>query len=147
MSDRFPLRPDETWHAEMRARYGDAVPALEHMRFRRGLQTLVADFFEQFHDREYQRLVAVHSIVTRNAGFVVLDARGHFGLPYGEYGAVDALLSTTQERLSEACEHCGAVGEIVAKTGLEALLDDPDAALGDRLLCNECYEKWRHRDD
>jgi hypothetical protein len=145
MSDRFPLRPDDIWYDAMRAIYGDAVPDVEHMQIRRGLQSVVGDMFAQLRDLDLVHHVDIRSVVTRNAGFVVIDARGHFGLPYGEYGAVDALISETQTRLSESCEHCGKPGEIVAKVGLEALLGDPDAALGDRFLCAECYEDWsRH---
>lgn len=146
MPDRFPLRPDAVWFDAMVGRYGDVVPDIESLQIRRGIQVHDDDFFVRLHGLDLQA-VTIHSIVTRNAGFVIVDARGHVGLPDGDYGAVDPLLEHTRGRLSEACEHCGRAGEIIAKTGMEALLDDPDAVLGDRFLCVECYEDWSHHDD
>ncbi len=147
MSDRFPLRPDADWYSAMRARYGKLVPDIVHLQIRRGLQDIVGDMYAQLHDLELLRHVDIVSIVTRNAGFVVLDARYHAGLFEDDRIALDFALERHSERLNAACEHCGRLGEIVAKTGLEAILDEPDAVLGDRLLCTECYESWSGRHD
>lgn len=146
MSDRFPLRPDASWHAEMRARHGDAVPAIEHFQIRRGLQKIVGDMYAQLHDLDLLRHVEIHSIVTRNVGFTVIDARYHAGIFEDDRIALDFALHAHAERLNESCEHCGAAGSVIAKTGLEALLDDPDTVLGDRFLCAECYEDWSRHD-
>ncbi|OCW56253.1 hypothetical protein [Hoeflea olei] len=145
LRDRFPLRPDDIWYAAMRGRYGDAVPDVEHLQFRRGLQTAVGDMYAQLHDLGLIDKVDIRSVVTRNAGFVVVDARIADCLPDIDRAAIEFVLEGARGDLVESCEHCGRPGEIVSKVGLEALLDDPDAALGDRLLCSGCYEKWsRH---
>lgn len=138
--DRFPLRPDDIWYDAMRARYGDVVPDIERLQIRRGLQQHVGDMYAQLYDLDLLRHVDIMSIVTRNAGFVVIDARYHAGLFDDERIALDFGLEHHSERLNESCEHCGKPGEVVAKAGMEALLEDPDAVLGDRFLCAECYE-------
>lgn len=147
MTDSFPLRPDAVWYNAMRDRYGNTVPAIERMQLRRGLQIYVGDMYAQLYDLDLLRHVDIVSIVTRNAGFVVIDARYHAGLYDDERIALDFALEHHGERLNGACEHCGKSGEIVAKTGMEVLLDDPDVELGDRFLCMECYESWSGRDD
>lgn len=139
---RFPLAPESAWHADIVSRFGDAVPPITRLRFRRGLQPAVFDMFTQLADLDRLRHVDILGIVTRNAAFTVIDARISPDLGGLEREAVDFTLEATHERLAESCEHCGRYGEIVAKTGLEALLDDPDAILGDRFLCSECYESW-----
>ncbi|KQV41938.1 hypothetical protein [Rhizobium sp. Root1204] len=146
MSDRFPLRPDDIWYAAMRGRYGDAVPDIDALQFRCGLQVHVGDMFEKLHALGLIDNVNILSVVTRNAGFVVIDARLADCLPEIDRAALEFALAGVRGDLSESCEHCGRPGEIVAKTGMEALLDDPDAALGDRFLCAECYNDWSHRD-
>jgi len=146
MSDRFPLRPDAGWYNTMRTRYGDAVPAIEHLQIRRGLQSVIGDMYAQLHDLDLLRHVDIVSIVTRNAGFTVIDARFHEGLFEDDRIALDFAFEHHSERLNAACEHCGRPGSVIAKTGLEALLDDPYAVLGDRLLCTGCYESWSGRD-
>lgn len=143
MSDLFPLRPDSVWYDALRDRYNDAVPDLDHLQIRRGLQIAVGNMFSQLHDLCLTDKVDIRSVVTRNAGFVVIDARFADCLPDIDRAAIEFALEGVRGDLAESCEHCGRPGEIVAKTGLEALLDDPDAALGDRLLCAECYESWR----
>lgn len=143
MSESFPLRPDSVWYELLVARYGDAVPPLEHLQVRRGLQGIVEDLFDKLADADRFRSCRIHGIVTRNAGFVVIDARFGDRATEADKRMCNSVLERIQERLGEACEHCGKSGEIVAKTGLEALLEDPDAALGDRLLCHECYNTWR----
>lgn len=147
MSDRFPLRPDDIWYDALRDRYGDSVPEIDLLQIRRGLQTAVGDMYAQLYDRDLLRHVDIVSIVTRNASFVVVDARYHEGLFEDERIALDFGLDHHSERLNAACEHCGKPGEIVVKAGMEVLLDDPDAVLGDRFLCAECYESWSGRDD
>ena len=146
MSDRSPLRPDDIWYDAVRARYGNAVPDIEHMQFRRGLQGHVGDMFEKLHALGLIDKVDILSVVTRNAAFVVIDARYRADLFEDDRIALDFLFQGTTGDLSEACEHCGRPGSVIAKTGLEALLDDPDAALGDRFLCAECYESWSRHD-
>ena len=147
MTDRFPFRPDAVWYDAMRARYGDTVPDIERLRIRRGLQIHVGDMYAQLFDLDLLRHVDIISIVTRNAGFVVVDARYHADLYEDDLVALDFALERYSTRLNESCEHCGNPGEIVAKTGFEALLDDPDAVLGDRFLCRECYNEWSGRHD
>jgi len=147
MTDSFSLRPDAVWYDAMRDRYGAAVPEIESLQIRRGLQIHVGDMYAQLFDLDLLRHVDIVSVVTRNAGFVVVDARYHAGLYDDERIALDFALDRYNERLNAACEHCGMPGDIVAKTGMEALLDDQDAELGDRLLCAECYDSWSGRDD
>jgi hypothetical protein len=147
MSESFPLSPDSDWYDALVARYGDAVPAIENLRIRSGLQVHVAHLFEQLKDLGLLRHVDILSVVTRNAGFVVIDARYVDSLSEVEIAALDFALEGTRAYFAESCEHCGKLGEIIAKAGLEALLDDPDAVIGDRLLCHECYKSWCHRDD
>lgn len=146
MSESFPLRPDADWYDAMIARYADAVPAVEHLQIRCGIQAIVEHLFEQLQELGLLYAVDIRSVVTRNAGFVVMDARYLDGLSDTDRAALDFALEGTRGYFAEACEHCGKPGEIVAKTGMEALLDDPDAVLGDRLLCHECYESWRAHD-
>nr|CAD6612694.1 hypothetical protein RKHAN_02511 [Rhizobium sp. Khangiran2] len=146
MSDRFPLRPEKTWYAAMVDRYGDAVPAIDRLQIRRGLQIHVGDMYAQLDDLDLLRHVGMKGIVTRNAGFVVIDTRYHEGIFEDDRIALDFALERHNDRLNESCEHCGKPGEIIAKIGTEALLDDPDAVLGDRLLCTGCYESWSGRD-
>lgn len=146
MTDRFPLRPDDIWYSAMRDRYGNAVPDVECMQIRRGLQIHVGDMYAQLYDLDLLRHVNILSIVTRNATFVVIDTHYHAGLYDDDRIALGFALEHHGERLNTACEHCGMPGEIIAKAGMEALLDDPYAALGDRFLCSECYESWSGRD-
>ncbi len=146
MSDRFPLRPDAVWYDAMVARYGDAVPAIEHLQFRRGLQRHVADLFDALDQADRFFICRILSIVTRNGGFVIIDARIADAATEAYRSRCNVVFDNSRERLSESCEHCGRAGEIIAKTGLEALLDDPDAALGDRFLCTECYDDWSRHD-
>ncbi len=142
MSDRFPLRPDAVWYDSMRARYGDAVPDIERLQIRRGLQVHVGDMYEKLHALGLIDKVDIRSVVARNATFVVIDFRERDGIYEDDRIALDFLFHGTTGDLSESCEHCGRPGSVIAKAGLEALLDDPDAAIGDRFLCVECYESW-----
>ncbi|MDK4723107.1 hypothetical protein PH552_27515 [Rhizobium sp. CNPSo 3968] len=146
MPETFPLRPDADWYSDLVDRFGDAVPPLERLQFRRGLQPIVYDLFTQLNDLRALPHVDIMSIETRNAGFAVIDARNKPELVGVERDAADFALEGARARLIEACEHCGRYGEIIAKTGLEALLVDPEAILGDRFLCRECYESWRVHD-
>ena len=146
MSDRFPLRPDAVWYDAMRDRYGDAVPAIDRLRIRRGLQSTAGDLYAQLRDLDLLRLVNIVSIVTLSARHVVVDALECPGINEDARIAVDFALEHYSGRLSESCEHCGKPGEFIAKIGLEALLNDPDAVLGDRLLCTQCYDDWSGRD-
>lgn len=147
MSESFPLRPDLEWYDTMIARYGDAAPAIEHLQFRRGLQIHVETLYAQLHDLGLLRHVDIVSIVTRNAGFHVIDARYADGLSESDRAALDFALEGTRANFAESCEHCGKPGVIVAKTGMEALLENPGVVLGDRLLCHECDRSWSGRDD
>jgi hypothetical protein len=142
--DRFPLHADDTWYQATRARYGDVVPKVEHLRIRRGLQNAVADMYAQLNDLDLLRHVDISSIETRNAGFVVINADYKPGTYEDDRIALDLCLEKHAEAMRSACEHCGNPGEIIAKSGLETLLDDPSAVLGDRLLCAECYQDWSH---
>jgi hypothetical protein len=142
MSDCFPLRPDDDWYAEMRSSYGSAVPDIERLQIRRGLQNAVAEMFAQLSDLDLLRHVDIRSIKTRNAAFVVIDTDYRAGIFEDDRIALDLLFEKHAEALRTACEHCGRRGSIIAKSGLEALLDDPTAVLGDRLLCTECYQDW-----
>lgn len=146
MSDRFPLHPDVDWYEHLVARHSDAVPPLEHLQIRPGLQSIVEDLFEKLADADRLRACRVQGIVTRNAGFVVIDARFSATATEADKRMCNCILERIQERLAEACEHCGKPGEIVLKIGMEARLADPDIELGDRLLCRECYESWRSHD-
>jgi hypothetical protein len=141
---RFPLRPDDTWYAEMRSRYGDFVPDVERIQIRRGLQTAVADMYAQLSDLDLLRLVDIRNIKTRNAGFVVIDTDYRAGIHEDDRIALDFCFERHAEAMRTACEHCGRSGQIIVKSGLETLLDDPNATLGDRLLCVECYQEWSH---
>lgn len=143
MSD-FPLRPDDTWYSAMRARFSDAVPNIERLRIRRGLQDIVHDFLEKLRDADRFNACRIHSVSTRNAGFSVIDARFSDAATEADRRMCGRIIECIQERMNAACEHCGKPGEIIAKSGLEALLDDPSVALGDRLLCAECYQDWSH---
>lgn len=147
MSESFPLRPGGDWYDTMVARYGDAMPPLEHLQIRRGLQSIVEDLFEKLADADRFRSCRVHGIDARNAGFLVIDARFSATATEADKRMCNRVLERIQERLSESCEHCGKPGEIVLKIGMEARLADPDIELGDRLLCAECYESWSGRDD
>jgi hypothetical protein len=144
MSDRFSPRPDDTWHAEMRSRYGDVVPQIERLRIRRGLQDIVHDLFEKLRDADRFNACRIHSASTRNAGFSVIDVRFSAAATEADKRMCGRIIECIQERLNAACEHCGKPGAIIAKSGLETLLDDPNAVLGDRLLCAECYQNWSH---
>lgn len=142
--DLFPLRPDDTWYSALRARYSSGVPDIEHLRIRRGLQNSVADMYAQLSDLDLLRHVDIRSIKTRNAGFVVIGTDYRAGIYEDDRIALDLLFEKHAEALRTACEHCGRPGSIIAKSGLEALLDHPTAVLGDRLLCTECYQDWSH---
>ena len=142
MSDQFPLRPDPDWYAALVARFGDAVPAVEHVRVRRGLQQIVSDMYAQLSDLDLLRHVDIYGIETRTAAWVILDARYRDGIYEDDRIALDFALEKAQERLSEVCEHCGRGGALILKIGEEARLADPSVELGDRLLCEECYESW-----
>lgn len=142
MPDPSPLRPDNDWYHAMADRYGDAVPPLEHLRIRRGLQVIVDDLFHDLDIANRLRACRLHGITTRYAGFVVIDIRYSDRETEADRRMCNRIVERAQERLCEACEHCGRPGEIIAKIGLEALLDDPDAALGDRFLCTECHQNW-----
>ncbi len=146
MSESFPLRPDADWYRDLVDRFGDAVPAIERLQFRRGLQSVVFDLFTQLSDLGVLPYVDIRGIETRNAGFTVIDARYKPELVGISRDAADFTLEGARGHLAEACEHCGKYGEIVAKMGLEALLEDPQAILGDRFLCSDCYESWRVHD-
>ncbi|MCA1403075.1 hypothetical protein I6F26_00455 [Ensifer sp. IC3342] len=143
---RFPLHPDSDWHEAMVARYGHAVPSLNRLGFRRGLQTIVAEMYEFLFFHGLLDAVGILGIVTRSAAFVVIDARYKPGIYEDDRISLDFEFEKTQERLSESCEHCGRGGAIIAKAGLESRLADPDVEFGDRLLCMECYESWRFHD-
>ncbi|WP_284776593.1 hypothetical protein [Agrobacterium sp. lyk4-40-TYG-31] len=145
MSNQFPLRPDDIWYSAMRDRYGETVPDIERLQIRRGLQRHVGDMYAQLHDLDLLCHVDIISITTRNAGFIVIDTRYHSAIYEEPRIALDFALEARGQRLNAACEHCGRTGEIVAKAGLEVLLEDPDAVRGDRLLCTECYESWSGR--
>lgn len=145
MPDTSPLRPDITWYHHFVARYGDAVPPIEHLQIRRGLQTIVDDLFHDLDIADRRRACRLHGITTRYAGFVVIDIRYSDHATDADWRMCNRIVERAQERLCEACEHCGRPGEIIAKTGLKALLEDPDAALGDRFLCTECYQNWSGR--
>lgn len=146
MSDKFPLMPDSDWHEDMILRYGGHVPPITRLQVRRGLQGVVAEMFEFLADHGLLDAVDIFGIRTRNAAFVVIDARDKPGISEDDRIALDFEFERTRERLSEVCEHCGRAGAIFAKTGLEVRLEDPDVELGNRLLCLECYESWRSRD-
>lgn len=146
MSDRFPLMPDSEWHETMAARFGDAMPPITRFRIRRGLQQIVGEMFAFLSDHGLLDAVDIFGIRTRNTAFVVIDARDKPGIGEDDRVALDFLFEQTQQRLREACEHCGRGGAVIAKTGLEARLDDPEIELGNRLLCLECYAGWRTHD-
>ncbi|MDK1376830.1 MULTISPECIES: hypothetical protein [unclassified Sinorhizobium] len=143
---RFPLHPDSDWHEAMVARYGDAVPSVDQLGFRRGLQTIVTEMYEFLSLHGLLDAVDILGIETRSAAFVVIDARYKPGIYEDDRISLDFAFEKTQERLSECCEHCGRGGAIIAKAGLEARLAGPDVEFGDRLLCMECYESWRFHD-
>ncbi|RVP47342.1 hypothetical protein [Sinorhizobium medicae] len=144
-NDQFPLRPDRDWYDALRARYGDAIPAIEYLQIRRGLQSIVEDLFEKLDIADRFNVCRVYGIATRNAGFTVVDARYSETATEADKRMCNRVIERVQERLVESCEHCGRTGETIAKVGLEARLQDPDIVLGDRLLCAECYESWRSR--
>lgn len=146
MSDQFPLRPDLDWYEHLVARYGDAVPPITRLRIRRGLQQIVSDMYEFLSLHGLLEAVDIFGIETRSAAWAIIDARYRPNICEDDRISLDYELEKIQERLSESCEHCGRGGAIIAKTGLEARLADPDAELGDRLLCHECYEGWRSHD-
>jgi len=127
MSDSFPLRPDENWYRDLVDRFGAAVPAVEHLQFRRGLQPVVFDLFTQLADLGVLPHIDIMSIETRWAGFAVIDARYKPELVGVARDAADFALGCARERLIEACEHCGRYGAIVA---------------GDRFLCAPCKASW-----
>lgn len=145
MTNRFPLHADADWYAAMADRYGDAVPPLEHLQIRRGLQVIVDDLFHDLDIADRFRASRVYGVTTRYAGFVVIDIRYSDRATEADRRMCNRIVERIQERLCEACEHCGKPGENIAKTGLEALLDDPDAVLGDRFLCTECHQNWSGR--
>jgi hypothetical protein len=93
------------------------------------------------------RVCRIHGITKRSAGFVVIDARCNSRATEADKRMCNFVLEPARERLSETCEHCGNLGEIILKIGMEARLEDPNIELRDRLICMECYESWRHRHD
>lgn len=136
MSESFALHPDRVWYDDMVARYGDAVPPLEHMQFRRGLQSIVEDLLEKLADADRFRACRIHGIETRSAGFNTIDARFSKAATEADKRMCNRILERIQERLCEACEHCGREATVlVDKRG------DPI-----RLLCRECYDDWRDDD-
>lgn len=147
MTDLFPLRPDADWYAVLVSRYGEAVPPLEHLKIRHGMQVVVEDLLHELDIADRFRACRVHGIETRSAGFAIIDARFRDEATDADRRMCNRVLERARDRLTEACEHCGKPGEIFAKTGLEALFENPGAILGDRFLCMECYEYWRHRHD
>lgn len=146
MSDRFPLMPDSEWHETMVARFGDHVPPITRLKIRRGLQQIVAEMFEFLSLHGLLDAVDIFGIRTRNAAYAVIDSRDRPSISEDDRIALNLLFSKTQKLLSSVCEHCGRTGAIILKVGLEARLADPEIELGDRLLCQECYESWRSHD-
>lgn len=143
MTERYPLRPDAVWYDAMRDRYGAALPDIRRLEFRRGMQIHVGSLYAHLYELDLLRHVDILGIVTRSAGLTIIDARYPASLYEDDRIALDFALEVQSERLNAACEHCGRPGQIVAKTGLEVSLDNPNTMLGDRFLCVECYEDWR----
>ncbi|AVA21958.1 hypothetical protein [Rhizobium sp. NXC24] len=136
MSEPFPLHPDRAWYDFMVARYGDAVPPFEHLQFRRGLHTIVGDLFHDLDIADRFHAYSVHGINTLAPGVVVIDARFSSAATRADKHMCNRILERIQERLCEACEHCGREASVLVDKG-----DDPI-----RLLCRECYESWRDDD-
>jgi hypothetical protein len=136
MSDRFPLHPDVDWYEHLVARHSDAVPPLEHLQIRRGLQRVAEDLFHDLDIADRFHACRVLGIVTHAPGLVVIDARFSATTTRSDKHMCNRVLERIQERLCEACEHCGrAATVLVDKRG------DPI-----RLLCRECYDGWRDDD-
>jgi hypothetical protein len=147
MPDPYPLQPDADWYGTMRSRYGDSiVPSLDRLQFRRGFQKIIEDLFEKLHDVDRFQACSIKSIRTRSACFTVIAVEYGDKATTADERMCNRVIDRIRERLAEACEHCGHRGQVIAKAGLETLLSDPDAVLGDRLLCSECYEQWRVHD-
>lgn len=137
MSESFPLHPDADWYDRLVARYGDAVPPIEHLQFRRGLQPIVEDLFEKLADADRFHACSVHGIETLSAGLNTIDARFAAAATEADKRMCNRILERIQERLADTCEHCGREAEVLV-----------DNVRGEplRLLCRECYD-WSGRDD
>jgi hypothetical protein len=124
------------------ARHPDIVPAMDQLRIRRGLQTLVGDLIDQIALADRFKVCRLSSVTTRNAGFVKV------GVAFTESGTeadrrmIDLVVRRYEPALSSHCEHCGSNANLsILKLGMEALLDNPGANLGDRLLCGKCFKE------
>ncbi|KQS74304.1 hypothetical protein ASG25_21140 [Rhizobium sp. Leaf384] len=142
-SDRYPLRPDSDWYDALVAAYGEEVPAIARMRFRRGLQSHVDAMDAQLKDLGLLPHVDILSITSRGAGYVVIYAKYQSGIYEDDRIALDFCFERHAKALREACEHCGTTAEIVVKIGMEALLANPSIDIGDRCLCSPCADAFQ----
>lgn len=142
MSDLYPLRPDEGWYSEIVARYGEAVPAIEHLRIRHGLQIFVADLLDQIVLADRHVVCRLAGVTTRNAGFITVEVEFADGAQEADRRLIGMVVRRWQEVLSTRCEHCGSPFNLsILKIGMEALLGNPEAELGDRQLCIDCQKE------
>lgn len=136
MTDRFPLGFDREHHARLRRLYGDLVPPLECIRIRPGLYDLVDLFFACLGRLQPRRDLRVRRIETRNAGFLVIDLSG-------SAPGADDVVAEAEVAARHLCEHCGGIGRMVVKVGLETKLANSGLELRDRLLCLDCAAEFR----
>jgi hypothetical protein len=142
MRDLYPLWPDARWYADILARHPDIVPEIERLRIRRGLQTLIADLIDEIALADRFKVCRLASVTTRNAGFVKGEVAFADNATEADRRMIDLVVRRYEAALSSHCEHCGSNANLaILKLGIEALLDNPSAELGDRLLCGECFKE------
>lgn len=141
-TEDYPLRPDARWYADLLVRHPNIVPEIDRLRIRRGLQTLAADLIDESALADRFKVCRLASLTTRNAGFVIVEVAFTENGTEADRRMIDLVVRRYQAALSSHCEHCGSNANLaILKIGMEALLDNLGAELGDRLLCGECFKE------
>lgn len=143
MPDRFPKFLPLADHDALVADFRGLAPPWSGLHIRVGLLPHVRRFLEQIQDRGLSDVVQVLGVETRDARWIVIDARLSEVITAEQKAAVNQVFFEARSWLADACEHCGRRGEIVVKVGMEVLLVQPQMALGDRFLCTSCANRFQ----
>lgn len=88
---------DLAWYRRLVERFGDAVPAAEHLQIRPDLVPIVDDLFAALAGYS----VRVHGITERDEGLVVIDARVSDDITADDKQTVYRTIEDIQERLND----------------------------------------------